>query len=53
MQMSHQKSVELYNIIDNDFATLKALYEEYKRVPICCFSYLTKNNQQSIPKGTS
>lgn len=26
-----EKSVELYNIIDNDFATLKALYEEYKR----------------------
>lgn len=26
-----EKLVELYNIIDNDFATLKALYEEYKR----------------------
>ena len=26
-----EKSTELYNIIDNDFATLKALYEEYKR----------------------
>ncbi len=26
-----ENSVELYNIIDNDFATLKALYEEYKR----------------------
>lgn len=26
-----EKSIELYNIIDNDFATLKALYEEYKR----------------------
>ena len=26
-----EKSVELYNIIDNDFATLKALYGEYKR----------------------
>ena len=28
---SKEKSEQLYNVIDNDFATIKELYEEYKR----------------------
>jgi hypothetical protein len=45
-----EKSVELYNIIDNDFATLKALYEEYKREVYPLFPLRALASLSVLPK---
>ena len=47
---SKEKSIELYNIIDNDFATLKELYEEFKREVYPYFSVKSVMLLSVLPK---
>ena len=47
---SKEKSTELYNIIDNDFATLKELYEEFKREVYPYFSVKSVMLLSVLPK---
>mgnify|MGYP003289758227 CR=1 FL=1 len=45
-----EKSDELYNVIDNDFATLKELYEEFKREVYPYFSVKSVMLLTVLPK---
>lgn len=47
---SKEKSDELYNVIDNDFATLKELYEEFKREVYPYFSVKSVMLLTVLPK---
>lgn len=47
---SKEKTDELYNIIDNDFATLKELYEEFKREVYPHFSVKSVMLLSVLPK---
>lgn len=48
---SKEKSDELYNVIDNDFYTLKELYEEFKREVYPFFSVKSVMVLSVLPRG--